>query len=108
MTAFIKEDIYAAARIIECGYDELVDALSRQLPQGFDIVPLHQNLATPNTLRCHYSEQGKRELLPRHPNLAGSFLGVSRRDPGMAKVLWDGMGTAQYLHMDFVKITNTN
>lgn len=98
---FIKEDVYAAARILGCGYEELVSSLSK-LGGGITIIPLYQDAMPPEGVRCGYSKSGKRELGPRKPKRLGYLLGPSKNDPSMVKVIWDGSGVPQYFHRNYI------
>ena len=108
---FFKEYILAAAKIVGCGYDELVDALTKTAFGGFKIASLEMEQfrrAPIGGVRCRYSEQGKSALSPRHPDRRGWLLGKKRKEPEMLRVQWDGMVAIQFLHRDFIKIENSH
>lgn len=107
---FIKEDVYAAARIIGCSYDELVDALSNQLREGFSIVPLYRHVPLPhhpNGKLCRLSQLGKDQGLHRNVEALGHMESAGF-DSDMVKVRWDrGEGrwsSAELYHKDLIEV----
>jgi hypothetical protein len=106
---FIKDDVYAAARIIGCSYQELVAALSTQIKGGISIVPLYLDVPPPQPPEgqlCRLNELG-REQFPRRYG-KGRVVGKGRDDPDLLRISWDlGDGRWKYpelFHKDFVEI----
>lgn len=108
---FIKEDIYAAARIIGCSYDELVNALVGQLHKGISIVPLYQDVplpAPPEGKLCRLSALGKQQMLRRDLTQTGIIIGPARDAPDSFRVRWskgkNRWSVAVVYHKDFIEI----
>lgn len=58
------------------------------------------------TLRCRFSEYGKRVLRPRHPERLGTYLGEVRRrfGPPCVRVKWDGLKIDYTFAKDFIEV----
>lgn len=107
---FIKEDVYAAARILRCSYDELVKALKSQLKGGLSIIPLYQDdripePETPSGPLCRLNKAGLEQFPRRDGN--GRVVGIGRDDPNMLRVSWQikkGWKNPELFHKDLVEV----
>lgn len=105
---FIKENIYAAARIIGCSYDELVEALSSKIKGGFSIVPMYVHVPPPKPPEgplCRLNDLGRQQF-PRRTD-KGRIVGEGRDDPNMLRISWNVDGrwkTPELFHKDLVEI----
>lgn len=108
---FIKEDIYDAAKILRCSYDELVKALSSQLKEGFSIVPLYPDMHVPQDLPpagplCRLNDLGRQQF-PRRAG-EGRIIGKGKNNPDLLRVSWEAKDgrwkVPELFHKDFVEI----
>lgn len=110
---FIKEDIYAAARMIGCSYQELVSALEEKITGEISIVPLfqdapvHEQRHPPGRL-CRLSNLGKEQGLRRNSDGLGRAQISQVDSEEMIKVWWDrGEGrwtSGELYHKDLIEI----
>lgn len=107
---FIKENVYAAARIIGCSYDELVNALAERIMTGFEIVPLYQDVslpAPPDGKLCRLNKLGIEQFPRKSRERLGRLVGMGR-DQNMCRIIWDRgedrWSSPELYHKDLVEI----